>query len=74
MTRDGTFAIINGEIDHPVKNIRFTTSYHEELNGVRGISKDLSLLVTSDFGLMTSCQRVPALHLAAFTFTGTTRY
>jgi len=74
MTRDGTFAIINGEIAHPVKNFRFTQSYHEALNGVRGISKDLSLLVTSDFGLMTSCQRVPALHLAAFTFTGTTRY
>jgi predicted Zn-dependent protease len=75
MTRDGTFAILDGEIVHPVKNFRFTQSYHEALGGVRGISKDLSLLVTAEqFGLMTSCQRVPALHLAAFTFTGTTRY
>ncbi len=75
MTRDGTFAILDGEIAHPVKNFRFTQSYHEALGGVRGISKDLSLLVTGEqFGLMTSCQRVPALHLAAFTFTGATRY
>ncbi len=75
MTRDGTFAIIDGEIAHPVKNFRFTQSYHEALSGVRGISKDLSLLVTGEqFGLMTSCQRVPAMHLAAFTFTGSTRY
>ena len=75
MTRDGTFAIEDGEIAYPVKNFRFTQSYHEALGGVRGISKDLSLLVTGEqFGLMTSCQRVPALHLAAFTFTGSTRY
>jgi predicted Zn-dependent protease len=75
MTRDGTFAILDGEIVHPVKNFRFTQSYHEALTGVRGISKDLSLLMTGEqFGLMTSCQRVPALHLAAFTFTGATRY
>jgi predicted Zn-dependent protease len=75
MTRDGTFAILDGEIAHPVKNFRFTQSYHEALGGVRGISKDLSLLVTGEqFGLMTSAQRVPALHLAAFTFTGATRY
>jgi predicted Zn-dependent protease len=75
MTRDGTFAILDGEIAHPVKNFRFTQSYHEALGGVRGISEDLSLLVTGEqFGLMTSAQRVPALHLAAFTFTGATRY
>jgi predicted Zn-dependent protease len=75
MTRDGTFAILDGEIAHPVKNFRFTQSYHEALGGVRGISKDLSLLVTGEqFGLMMACQRVPALHLEAFTFTGATRY
>ena len=75
MTRDGAFAIVDGEIAHPVKNFRFTQSYHEALGGVRGISKDLSLLVTGEqFGLMTSAQRVPALHLAAFTFTGSTRF
>jgi PmbA protein len=75
MTRDGTFAILDGQIAHPVKNFRFTQSYHEALGGVRGISKDLTLLVTGEqFGLTTSAQRVPALHLEAFTFTGSTRF
>jgi PmbA protein len=75
MTRDGLFAIENGEVTYPVKNLRFTQSYHEAWSGVRGIGKDLRLLVPAEqFGLTTSSQRVPALRLAAFTFTGATRY
>ncbi len=75
MTRDGTFAIIDGEIAHPVKNLRFTQSYHEALEGVRGIGRDLSLLLPGEqFGLQASSALVPSLHLAAFTFTGATRY
>ncbi|HEV8655588.1 MAG TPA: metallopeptidase TldD-related protein [Candidatus Limnocylindria bacterium] len=75
MTRDGTFAIENGEVTYPIKNLRFTQSYHEAWSGVRAIGKDLRLLVAAEqFGLTASCQRVPALHLAAFTFTGATRY
>jgi len=75
MTRDGTFAIENGEIAYPVKNLRFTQSYHEALGGTLGIGRDLRLLVSGEqFGLTASSQRVPALRLAAFTFTGTTRY
>jgi PmbA protein len=75
MTRDGLFAIENGEVTYPVKNLRFTQSYHEAWSGVSAIGKDLRLLVPAEqFGLTASCQRVPALHLAAFTFTGATRY
>ena len=75
MTRDGLFAIENGEIAYPVKNLRFTQSYHEAWSGVRAIGKDLRLLVPAEqFGLTASSQRVPAMHLAAFTFTGATRY
>jgi len=75
MTRDGTFAIENGEIAYPIKNLRFTQSYHEAWSGVRAIGKDLRLLVAAEqFGLTASCQRIPALRLAAFTFTGSTRY
>jgi predicted Zn-dependent protease len=75
MTRDGTFAIENGEIAYPIKNLRFTQSYHEAWRGVQAIGKDLRLLVAAEqFGLTASCQRVPALRLAAFTFTGATRY
>ncbi|MBI3522216.1 MAG: TldD/PmbA family protein [Chloroflexi bacterium] len=75
MTRDGTFAIVDGEIAYPVKNFRFTQSYHEALQGVRGIGSELSLLVAGEaFGLQAISARVPALHLASFTFTGATQY
>ncbi|HSJ57161.1 MAG TPA: TldD/PmbA family protein, partial [Anaerolineae bacterium] len=39
MTRDGTFLIENGEIAYPVKNLRFTQSYLEALNGVESIGR-----------------------------------
>ncbi|HKY52599.1 MAG TPA: TldD/PmbA family protein [Candidatus Limnocylindria bacterium] len=75
MTRDGTFAIENGEVAYPIKNLRFTQSYHEAWSGVRAIGKDLRLLVAAEqFGLTVSSQRVPAMRLGAFTFTGATRY
>jgi len=75
MTRDGTFAIEDGEIAYPVKNFRFTQSYHEALGGTLGIGSALSLLVPGEqFGLQVSSYRVPALRLAAFTFTGATQY
>jgi predicted Zn-dependent protease len=75
MTRDGTFAIEDGEIAYPVKNFRFTQSYHDALGGTLGIGSELALLVPGEqFGLQVSSYRVPALRLAAFTFTGATQY
>ena len=75
MTRDGTFAIVDGEIAYPVKNFRFTQSYHEALAGVRGIGNELMLLVPAEqFGIQASAARVPVLHLASFSFTGATRF
>ena len=75
MTRDGTFAIEDGEIAYPVKNFRFTQSYHEALGGTLGVGSDLALLVPGEqFGLQVSSYRVPALRLQAFTFTGATQY
>jgi predicted Zn-dependent protease len=75
MTRDGTFAIVDGEIAYPVKNFRFTQSYHEALAGTLGIGSDLALLVPGEqFGLQVSSYRVPALHLRSFNFTGATQY
>jgi predicted Zn-dependent protease len=71
MTREGTFLIEDGQIAHPVKNLRFTQSYHEALAGTLGISSDLTL-IPSGFG--PTARRVPALRLASFTFTGATRY
>ena len=75
MTRDGTFAIVDGEIAYPVKNFRFTQSYHDALGGTLGIGSDLALLVSGEqFGLQVSSFRVPALRLASFNFTGATQY
>ena len=68
MTRDGTFLIENGEIRHPVKDLRFTQSYVDALNGVEGVG-DEAKLVLNEVGFAT---RVPALKLAKFNFTGVT--
>ena len=75
MTRDGTFAIEDGQIAYPVKNFRFTQSYHDALGGTLGIGSELALLVPGEqFGLQVSSYRVPALRLGAFAFTGATQY
>ena len=68
MTRDGTFLIENGEIRHPVKDLRFTQSYVDALNKVEGVG-DEAKLVLNEVGFAT---RVPALKLARFNFTGVT--
>jgi PmbA protein len=70
MTRDGTFWIENGEIAYPVKNLRFTQSYVEALNHVEAIGRETRLLQAWDL----AGQRVPALKLAHFTFTGATEF
>lgn len=74
MTRDGTFLIEKGEIAHPVKNFRFTQSYHDALGGTLGIGNDLRLFAVGDYGFAFAARRVPAMRLGAFTFTGATQY
>ena len=68
MTRDGTFLIENGELRHPVKDLRFTQSYVDALAGVEGVGHEAKL-VLNEVGFAT---RVPALKLASFNFTGVT--
>ena len=68
MTRDGTFMIENGQITHPVKDLRFTQSYVEALGGVELVGSE-SKLVLNEVGFAT---RVPALKLSSFNFTGVT--
>ncbi len=72
MTRDGTFLIENGEIAYPVKNFRFTQSYHDALGGTLGVGNELLLFAAGEFSV--GARRVPALRLAQFTFTGSTQY
>ena len=68
MTRDGTFMIENGQITHPVKDLRFTQPYVEALAGVEHIGSETKL-VLNEVGFAT---RVPALKLSSFNFTGVT--
>ncbi len=71
MTRDGTFWIEHGEIAYPVKNLRFTQSYLEALNQVESIGRETRLLAgMGELGR----ERVPALKLHTFTFTGATEF
>lgn len=69
MTRDGTYLIENGRITRPIRNLRFTTSYLDALNDVRGIGRDTALGRGS-----IGSTRAPALHLGSFNFTGTTEF
>jgi PmbA protein len=71
MTRDGTFLIEKGEIAHPVRNLRFTQSYLEALNHLDSISRDTRLLIgMADI----TCDRMPALKVNQFRFTGATEF
>jgi len=65
MTREGTFLIENGKITRPVKDLRFTQSILEALNGTLAISRSTKLQVSEYLG----ASRVPAVRLKAFTFT-----
>ncbi len=67
MTRDGTFLIKNGEIKQGIKNLRFTQGILEALSHVEAISKETALK-EGFFGV----NRVPALKISKFNFTGMT--
>jgi predicted Zn-dependent protease len=65
MTREGTFLIENGRITRPVKDLRFTQSVLEALDGTQAISQETKL----EIGEYIGATRAPALRLKAFTFT-----
>jgi len=65
MTREGTFLIENGRITRPVKDLRFTQSILDALNGTIAISRTTKLQISEYLG----ASRVPAVRLKAFTFT-----
>ncbi|MDR5710369.1 MAG: TldD/PmbA family protein [Armatimonadota bacterium] len=70
MTRDAVFWVEGGEIAYPVRNLRFTQGYVQALAGVRRVGRETWLLSDGRFG----ADRIPALLLEAFTFTGVTEY
>ena len=69
MTRDGLFLVERGEIVGPVKNLRFTQSYLAALAGVEAVARERRR-VPGDFSPVV----VPAVRIAAFTFTGATEH
>jgi PmbA protein len=69
MTRDGVFRILNGELAHPVKNLRFTQSYVKALANVAAVGREVRLLASNYGGVAAS---VPALKIERFNFTGST--
>lgn len=72
MTRDGVFMIENGEVTHPIKNLRFTQSYVDALANVEMVSRETRQIISEfDHGIYVAT-RVPALKFNAFNFTGST--
>jgi predicted Zn-dependent protease len=69
MTRDGTFLVEGGRIVGPVRNLRFTQSYLDALAGIDALGRDRLTLR----GFVGGCH-VPAVRIAAWTFTGATEH
>ncbi len=68
LTREGAFLIEDGKLSRPVTTLRFTQSILEAFSRVLGISKERRLIADPSAGL--GCALMPAMHLAAFAFTG----
>lgn len=68
LTREGAFLIEDGKLSRPVTTLRFTQSIVEAFSRVLGISKERRLIADPSAGL--GCALMPAMHLAAFHFTG----
>jgi PmbA protein len=64
MTRDGTWLIEDGQIKHPVKNLRFTQSILGALQEVQMVGRETE--VAGEFFFAAS--RVPALKIGSFNF------
>ena len=67
MTRDGTFAIEDGKLGRPLKNLRFTQGAIEALASCEGVGKQRRFV-----GAEENASYVPALLLSRFAFTGQT--
>jgi predicted Zn-dependent protease len=69
MTRDGTFWIERGEIQHGIKNLRFTQSILEAFRSLRSAGSETRLLPGMVGGI-----RAPSMLIDDFTFTGVTQF
>jgi len=69
MTRDGAWWVEHGEVQYPIKNLRFSQSILGALNAVQGIGREAKLQRGWVGGTL-----VPALKIGAFAFTGKTDF
>lgn len=71
LTRDGTWLIENGEVKHPIKNLRFTQNLVEAFKNIEAIGKERKLF---SMGYYPGYFTAPAVKIPDFTFTGTTEF
>ncbi len=71
LTRDGTWLIEDGEIKHPLNNLRFTQNLIEAFNKIEGIGEERTLF---SMGFYPGYFAAPALKISDFNFTGTTEF
>lgn len=67
-TRDGVFWIENGQLSHPVKDLRFTQSYLAALANVQGVGREARTIMDSRGYSLCA----PALLIDDFAFEGST--
>ncbi len=71
LTRDGTWLVENGELKHPLKNLRFTQNLIDAFNNIESIGKERKLY---SMGYWPAYFVSPALKISDFRFTGTTEF
>ena len=71
LTRDGTWMIEDGEVKHPVKNLRFTQNLLDAFTDVEEISDRRELY---SLGYFPGYIVAPAMKIPEFNFTGTTEF
>jgi predicted Zn-dependent protease len=69
MTRDGTFLVENGKIQHGMLNFRFNESLVEMLNNVLAMSESVRAAGEESFDMV-----VPAMKVKDFNFTEVTKF
>lgn len=69
MTRDGTFTVEGGKVQHAIRNLRFNQSLKEMLNQVEMLGPAVRATGEESFEMV-----VPAMRVANFHFTEVTKY
>ncbi|HKR97595.1 MAG TPA: metallopeptidase TldD-related protein, partial [Candidatus Angelobacter sp.] len=69
MTRDGTFLVEQGKVQHGLRNFRFNQSLIEMLNNVEAMGHAVRASGEESFDMV-----VPAMKVGGFNFTDVTRF